>query len=165
MEFKRILENCLFGIKAKNWFSLYSGKFLVLPRRRRFEILVEVLSRMMFLCVLLMLLGALNLDSTCTHFWVSRYSVVHCAFTRGTYAPAWYVAYDMKAVFFPSSEILPIMRPRRLKSLQRITKEQIYPLFPHSWSWDSHSPLKTKRIWRNILRCYRVPREPILWEL
>ena len=73
MELKRILENYLFGdIKAK-----------VIPgnswhfRRRRFEILVNVLS-------------IENDVSVCfinaTHFWVSPYSVVHFIFTRGTYA-------------------------------------------------------------------------------
>lgn len=165
MELNRILENYLFGsIKAK-----------VIPgnswhfQRRCFEILVNVLSRMMFLCVLLMLLGALNPDSTCTHalLGVSIFCSTFYIYKRDVRSGVigWSIAYDMKSVFFPSSEILPTMRPRRLKSLQRITKEQIYPLFPHSWSWDSHSPLKTKPTWRNILRCYRVPREPILWEL
>ena len=100
MEWKRILENYLFGsIKAK-----------VIPgdswhfRRRRFEILVNVLSRMMFLCVLLMLLGALNPDSTCTHFWmgVSVFCSTFYIYKRDVRSGVigWSTAYDMKSVFF-----------------------------------------------------------------
>ena len=51
-------------------------------------------------CVLLMLLGGLNPDSICTHFWVTRYSVVHFTFARGTYAPAGYKRTKWKVFSF-----------------------------------------------------------------